>query len=111
MRQGKVVHLLLSLRADIDATECNGTAPIQYASHFINEGTDRTILTLATSGCRLVNTGTGRGFWHEFGDTESKVRDPELWEKIVRKGGDHGTPESLRKRIRMLRKAGIVSDR
>ena len=35
------------------------------------------------------------------------MRDPALWERIVREGGDEGTAESLRKRIRMLKEAKV----
>ena len=51
-------------------------------------------------------------FWKFFrGDNKGRIRDPALWEKIVAKGGDEGTAKSLRKRIRMLNKAGIHDPR
>ena len=53
----------------------------------------------------------GGPFWRGFPDNKGRVRDPALWERIVRKGGDEGTPESLRKRIRMLKKAGMNDPR
>ena len=36
---------------------------------------------------------------------------PELWEKISREGGDEGTADSLRKRIRMLKDAKVHDPR
>ena len=70
---------------------------------------------LAYLGARLIDkTGPnwpGGPFWHRFPDNKGRVRDPALWEKIVRKGGNEGTPESLRKRIRMLKKAGVHDPR
>ena len=41
----------------------------------------------------------------------TKAAYPALWERIVDEGGDEGTPESLRKRIRMLKKAGLEDPR
>ena len=35
----------------------------------------------------------------------------KVWEWIVRKGGNEGMPESLRKRIRLLKKAGVHDPR
>ena len=75
---------------------------------------------LAHLGARLVEpSGVLPGsmiwsegpFWHRFTDNIGRVRDPALWERIVRKGGNEGTPESLRKRIRMLKKAGVNDPR
>ena len=53
----------------------------------------------------------GGPFWNFFKDSKGRLSDPALWERIVRKGGDEGTPESLRKRIRMLKKAGVHDPR
>ena len=67
---------------------------------------------LAYLGARLtVTIGPNSGFWCAFKDNKGRVREPKVWEWIVRKGGDEGTPESLRKRIRMLKKAGIHDPR
>ena len=37
--------------------------------------------------------------------------DPELWKRISREGGDEGTADSLRKRIRMLKDAKVHDPR
>ena len=52
-----------------------------------------------------------RPFWHHFKDSNGRVRDPALWKRIVADGGDEGTPESLRKRIRMLKEAKLHDPR
>ena len=49
--------------------------------------------------------------WLEFKDNKGRVRNPALWEKIVAEGGNGGTPESLRKRIRMLKEAKVHDPR
>ena len=77
-------------------------------------GADDSARLLAHLGSRLVMTEApyqGVPFWYYFNDKKSLVRVPALWEWIVRKGGDEGTPESLRKRIRMLKKAGVHDPR
>ena len=51
------------------------------------------------------------GFWKGFKDNKGRVRDPTLWERIVKEGGDEGTPESLQKRIRMLKDAKVHDPR
>ena len=40
-------------------------------------------------------------------DNVGRVRNPVLWERIVAEGGNEGTPESLRKRICMLKEAKV----
>ena len=69
----------------------------------------------AAPGCSLIAGGwwvaSGGGFWIAFEDNKGRVHDPKVWEWIVRKGGDEGTPESLRKRIRMLKKADVHDPR
>ena len=77
-------------------------------------GADDSVRLLAHLGSRLVMTEApyqGAPFWNYFNDKKSLARVPALWEWIVRKGGDEGTPESLRKRIRMLKKAGVHDPR
>ena len=71
---------------------------------------------LAYLGARLYEgvsemRDIGGGFWLRFEGGSGLIRNPKLWEWIVRKGGDEGTPESLRKRIRMLKKAGVHDPR
>ena len=78
-------------------------------------GADESVRLLAYLGARLIEPTApnwrGGPFWHRFKDNIGRVRDPKVWEWIVRKGGDEGTPESLRKRIRMLKKAGVHDPR
>ena len=134
------MRLLISLRADVNLGSGLGTpicraaqfnkpeciailvaakaslegSPIGVAAHM---GGDDSVRLLAYLGARLVlpgatlSGGGAAGFWHLFKDSMGCVRDPSLWERIVRKGGDEGTPESLRKRIRMLKKAGVNDPR
>ena len=78
------------------------------------KGADECVRLLAYLGARLVvNLGpTVRGgFWQGFKDNKGRVRDPALWARIVKEGGDEGTPESLRKRIRMLKDAKVHDPR
>jgi len=84
------------------------------------EGGDESVRLLAHLGARLVeprgvlprgHSWPGGPFWHRFKDHVGRVRDPALWERIVRKGGDEGTPESVGKRIGMLKKAGVNDPR
>ena len=87
------------------------TFPITKAA---DAGADDSVKLLAHLGSRLVMTEApyqGAPFWHYFKDNKGRVRDPKVWEWIVRKGGDEGTPESLRKRIRLLKKAGLHDPR
>ena len=79
-----------------------------------NKGADDSVRLLAHLGSRLVMTEApyqGAPFWLAFKDNKGRVRDPKVWEWIVRRGGDEGTPESLRKRIRLLKKAGVHDPR
>ena len=87
--------------------------PISMAAH---QGSEECVALLAYLGARLVEEVsetrvTGGGFWLRFKDQTGLIRNPKLWEWIVRKGGDEGTPESLRKRIRMLKKADVHDPR
>ena len=69
---------------------------------------------LAYLGARFIESPHewgGGPFWRRFNDNKGRVRDPKVWEWIVSKGGDEGTPSSLRKRIRMLKKAEIPDPR
>ena len=81
------------------------------------QGADESVRLLAHLGARLVEPRgvlpngeqyDGGPFWQYFKNNVGRVRDPALWERIVRKGGDEGTLESLRKRIRLLKKAGVL---
>ena len=85
--------------------------PISIAADY---GADDSVRLLAHLGSRLVMTEAplqGVPFWNYFKDNKGRVRDPKVWEWIVRRGGDEGTPESLRKRIRLLKKAGVHDPR
>ena len=51
------------------------------------------------------------GDWRRFKDNKGRVRDPALWDRIVAGDGNEDTPESLRKRIRMLKEAKVHDPR
>ena len=88
-----------------------GFSPISSAA---NHGADDSVRLLAHLASRLVMTEApyqGVPFWLAFKDNKCRVRDPKVWEWIVRKRGNEGASESLRKRIRMLIKAGIKDPR
>ena len=77
---------------------------------------DEAVQLLAYLGSRLVLEPNARWnggpFWTRFPPGQvSRVRNPKVWEWIVSKGGDERTPESLQKRIRMLKKAGVRDPR
>ena len=83
-------------------------SPIAMAAQ---KGADDSVRLLAYLGARLImrdpdSTAT-MPFWHKFGGSNGRVRDPALWQRIVAEGGNEETPESLRKGIRLLKKAGI----
>ena len=67
---------------------------------------------LAYLGARFTDGG-GNHFTRYFHDNRGKSRvfDIELWERISREGGDEGTADSLRKRIRMLKDAKVHDPR
>ena len=80
-----------------------------------DKGADESVRLLAYLGARLImrdpdSTAT-MPFWHKFKNSKGRVRDPALWERIAAEGGDEGTPESLRKRIRMLKEAKVHDPR
>ena len=87
-------------------------SPIGTAAY---HGSDDSVHLLAHLGARFIEPTApgwpGGPFWRRFQDNIGRVRDPKVWEWIVSKGGDEGTPSSLRKRIRMLKKAEIPDPR
>ena len=103
------IALLAAAKASLEgAMTC---FPITTAA---DAGADDSVRLLAHLGSRLVMTEApyqGLPFWNYFNDNKGRVRDPKVWEWIVRRGGDEGTPESLRKRIRLLKKAGVHDPR
>ena len=99
------IAILAAANASLEGAKA--ASPIGMAAH---KGADESVSLLAYLGARLYD-GNGNPFWELFSDNEGRVRDHELWERIVRKGGDEGTQESLRKRIRMLTKAGVTDPR
>ena len=108
------IAVLAAAKASLEGAKAS--SPIGKAADM---GADDSVRLLAHLGARLVEPAgmipegywPGGPFWHQFKDNVGRVRDPALWERIVRKGGDEGTPESLRKRIRMLKKAGVNDPR
>ena len=80
-----------------------------------DKGADESIRLLAYLGARLIEPAAhdwrGGPFWKRFKDNKGRVRDPTVWQRIVAEGGDEGTPESLRNRIRMLGEAKVHDPR
>ena len=87
-------------------------SPIGMAAQ---KGADECVRLLAYLGARLIEKQdaecAGGPFWHCFEDNKGRVRDPALWQSIVANGGDEGTADSLRKRIRMLTAAKVHDPR
>jgi len=104
------IAVLAAARASLEGFRAD--SPIGIAAE---QGGDDSVRLLAHLGARLIEKPApnydGGPFWRYFKDNIGRVRDPALWERIVRKGGDEGTAESLRKRIRMLKKAGVHDPR
>ena len=58
---------------------------------------------LAHLGARLRVDGKPGGFWMAYQDDDKRQQElREFWTGIVQAGGNEGTDDSLRKRIRML---------
>ena len=87
-------------------------SPIGIAAAY---GSDDSVRLLAHLGARFIEPAApdwpGGPFWKFFKDNKGRVRDPALWETIVAEGGNEGTPESLQKRIRMLKEAKVHDPR
>ena len=97
------IAMLAAARANLEGAQ--DFTPISMAAQC---GGDESVRILAMLGARLVDPAPPNApFWKHFGDSKGRIRDPALWEWIVRKGGDVGTDGSLRRRIRMLKKAGL----
>ena len=62
------------------------------------------VTLLAHLGARLYDRD-GDGFWKYYKDSDKRKQATEFWTGIVQTGGNEGTDDSLRKRIRMLEKA------
>ena len=101
--QVRAIATLAELRASIDQAALNGCFPIAKAAI---HGHNEVIRLLAHLGARL--RGSGVGFWMHYSD---KRQDTGIWTSIVQAGGDEGTDESLRKRIRMLEEAKMWDPR
>ena len=65
---------------------------------------------MAHLGARLVKSN-GHRFWMKIQDDDKRHRATEFWTGIVQAGGDEGTDDSLRKRIRMLETAKMWDPR
>ena len=106
------IAILATAKASINACNSNGCSPIGIAAQ---QGSDECVRLLAYLGATLIEPAQsdygGRPFWTRFQDKVGRVRDPALWVRIVQEGGDEGTPESLRKRIRMLKEAKVHDPR
>ena len=93
------------VKASLEGTK--SFSPIRKAAQ---NGADESVRLLAYLGARLYD-GYDNPFWRLFPDNKGRVRDPALWERIVQDGGNEGTEESLRKRIRMLKEAKVHDPR
>ena len=104
------ISILVAARASLEGAMAG--SPIGMAAQM---GADDSVRLLAYLGARLIEPAApdwpGGPFWRRFKDNVGLVRNPKLWEWIISKGGDEGTPESLRKRIRLLKKAGVEDPR
>ena len=104
------VALLAAAKTSLEGAMAN--SPIGMAAQM---GADDSVRLLAYLGARLIEPAApdwdGGPFWRHFEDNVGLVRNPKLWEWIISKGGDGRTPESLRKRIRFLKKAGVEDPR
>ena len=75
------------------------------------KGAADSVRLLAYLGARLTD-GDGYLFTCYFNEKGTgRVFDRELWQRISREGGDEGTADSLRKRIRMLKQAKVHDPR
>ena len=104
------IAILAAAKGSLEGVKAG--SPIGIAAQ---QGADECVRLLAYLGARLilpaVGTWPGGPFWRRFKDSKGRVRDPALWGRIVAEGGDEGTPESLRKRIRMLKEAKVHDPR
>ena len=104
------IAVLAAAKASLDGAKAE--SPIGMAAQ---KGADECVRLLAYLGARLIEPAApdwdGGPFWRRFKDNKGRVRDPALWERIVSEGGDEGTLESLRKRIRMLKDAKVHDPR
>ena len=110
LNKPECIAVLATAKASLEGAMA--MSPIGQAA---SQGADDAVRLLAHLGARLIDNAApdwhGGPFWRYFKDKIGRVRDLTLWERIVRKGGDEGTPESLRKRIRMLKKSGVHDPR
>ena len=106
------IAVLAAAKASLEGAKVS--SPIGIAA---DKGADESVRLLAYLGARLIcglPTASGfinGGFWRRFQDSKSRMRDPALWEGIVKNGGDEGTAKSLRKRIRLLKEAKVHDPR
>ena len=102
---------MAAAKASLDGAVTRRDSPIGKAADM---GADECVRLLAYLGARLIQRATGYAdtpFWSYFKDNKGRVRDPALWQRVVEEGGDEGTPESLRKRIRILKNAKVHDPR
>ena len=104
------IAILAASKANLEGARA--VSPIGQAAY---AGADEAVRILAYLGARLIEPAApgwyGGPFWRRFKDNKGRVRDPAVWERIVAEGGDEGTPESLQKRIRMLKDAKVHDPR
>ena len=105
--QVRAIITLAELRASIDQESNHGAPPIAIAAQ---KGHDEVVRLLAHLGARLLMSD-GDGFWTTYQDDDRCRQAHEFWTGIVQVGGNEGTDESLRKRIRMLEDAELWDPR
>ncbi len=71
-------------------------------------GSWRTSAHGSALGLRISNGG---GFWMSYQEDVKRQQATEFWTGMMHAGGDEGTDESLRKRVRMLEKAKLWDPR
>ena len=103
------IAVLAAAKASLEGAKAS---PIGIAAY---KGADECVRLLAYLGVRLIEPAApdwpGGPFWRSFKVNKGRVRDPAVWERIVAEGGDEDTPESLQKRIRMLKEAKVHDPR
>ena len=104
------IAILAAAKASLEGAMAD--SPIGMAAQ---KGADESVRLLAYLGARLMQPEdeiyAATPFWDNFKDKKGRVRDPALWERILAEGGDEGTPESLQKRIRILKEAKVHDPR
>ena len=104
------IAILAAAKASLEGAKA--FSPISKAAH---KSHDDCVRLLAHLGARFIEPAApnwrGGPFWRNLKDNTTRVRNPRVWEWIVSKGGDKGTKNSLQKRIKLLKQAGLEDPR